>query len=576
MENNAALEFLAGYDDRYPPEFSRRYEAMECLSCKESAETLLVRENATGRFFTAKCYEKGHTLFETTEPEEFRRLSHPGLPAFAGEYRSDTMRCILREYVPGDTLWSLGRERTFSRDDVLHTGLELCGILRYLHRQTPPVIHRDIKPQNIVRRGDGSLALIDLGISRLFAEGAPSDTLYCGTRDFAPPEQYGFLQTDCRSDIYSLGILLSWMLTGKAEPIRAPETPLERVIAKCTAFAPENRFRDASTAEQALAALRPAARKRKRIRMGIAGILALALLIPCGIWLNNRPSVPVSEAGFSEPIIEKAVRLMLGKGPDDLITKAELATVTELYITKDTPCSDMETYSKIHEEQCAANFNSRGSITSLRDLKLLPNLRILCVASEQIDDISPLSSLPGLFQAELRFNNVSDISPLAGLDNLAFVGLNSNPVADLSPLSECKALQYLDLCNADSYSGDDLQALGNFEFLDISNDTDSYLYLGGKRIRELKISNTSAFTDLSFLRDVTGLERLEVCNTDVSDLSELVHHPDITYLRLCGTPAADFSVLLQLPKLETLTVSSSMEDLVESAAAEGSFSVEYE
>jgi len=594
MDSRIAKDFLSEFDgSRYPEEFADRYEAMECLSSGQYGETLLVREKMSGRRLVAKCYEAGHHLFESTEPEELRRLSHPGLPAFVEEIRSPTMRCILREYVEGKTLWEQKQENPFSQETVRCVGLELCGILKYLHSQNPPVIHRDIKPQNVVIRGDESLALIDLGISRLYVEGARSDTVFCGTQDFAPPEQYGFLQTDCRSDIYSLCILLAWMLTGKAAPIRTPQTPLERVIARCTAFAPEKRFRDAAAVEKALLKTKPANRKSKRIMLSAGVLLVLALLRFSGLgWeaaetigtsfapqltaVTVSPSAAQSsEAGFTEPLIEEAVRLMLGKDADDPISEEEFAFVTGLYITKDTACTDVETFYKTHQQQSEKDFGARGAITSLEDVKLLPNLRILCIASERIRDISPLESLPNLFQVELRVNDVSDITPFAALKDLAIVGLNSNPVTDISPLANCGSLRVVDLCNASDYDGSAVALLGDLDFLDVSNSTDSYKYLNGKSIAELKISRM-ALTDLSVLSDVGGIRKLEMSETQITDLSELENHPEITYINLSGIPAADFSVLLKLPNLETVKVSVAAKEYMEPIAAQGTFKIIYE
>ncbi len=592
MKSRIAQDFLSGFDDsRYPIEFTDRYEAMECLSSGQYQETLLVREKASGRLLVAKCYEKGHHLFEKAEPEELRRLSHPGLPGFAAELCGARMRCVLRERVQGKTLLELKQEGPFTPETVRRVGMELCGILKYLHGQMPPVIHRDIKPQNVVMRDDGSLALIDLGISRLYVEGARSDTVFCGTQDFAPPEQYGFLQTDCRSDIYSLGILLAWMLTGKAAPIKTPRNPLEGVIAKATAFAPEKRFRDAAAVERALLRTEPAIRNRRRIALGTGVLFAVALLVFCvlhwtldetlGSWLRlasvaKTPSAPrVSKAGFTEPLIEEAVRLILKKDADDPISSEDLSSIAELYITHDTACADVETFYQVHGELCAKDFEARGPVTQLQDLRLLPNLRVLCLGAQQVQDISPLASLPDLFQVELRFNSVSDITPLAGMKDLAVVGLNSNPVTDISPLAGLVALKYLDLCDAKNYDGSALALLGDLDFLDISNSTDSYLYLGGKSIAELKLTRTG-LTDLSCLRDVKGILKLEVCEAQLTDLTELENHSEITYLRLTGIPATDFSVLLKLPNLKTVVVSAPAKEHLESVAKQGIFDVIYE
>jgi serine/threonine protein kinase len=128
---------------------------------------------------------------------------------------------VVRQYVRGVPLNRL-RER-LTRDQAVAVAIQLCGVLRYLHEQTPPVIHRDIKPQNIILSDDGLATLIDFGISRYYDKNARSDTVCFGTQEFAPPEQYGFSQTDCRADIFSLGVLLGWMLTGQTSDFVIPD-----------------------------------------------------------------------------------------------------------------------------------------------------------------------------------------------------------------------------------------------------------------------------------------------------------------------------------------------------------------
>ena len=90
---------------------------------------------------------------------------------------------------------------------------------------------------------DGRVWLIDFDISRRYSRGAPADTVISGTQDFAAPEQYGFSQTDCRSDIFSLGVLLYWLVTGRTKVGEASAGSLDRCIRRCTAFDPERRYR---------------------------------------------------------------------------------------------------------------------------------------------------------------------------------------------------------------------------------------------------------------------------------------------------------------------------------------------
>ena len=86
-------------------------------------------------------------------------------------------------------------------------------MLTYLHGRNPPVIFRDLKPANIMLTPQGQIKLVDFGIARLFSPGKAGDTLVIGTPGYAPPEQYGKGQTDVRSDIYSLGVVLHTLLT---------------------------------------------------------------------------------------------------------------------------------------------------------------------------------------------------------------------------------------------------------------------------------------------------------------------------------------------------------------------------
>src|SRR5947209_20191048 len=96
----------------------------------------------------------------------------------------------------------------------------MCKVLEYLNRQQPPVVFRDVKPDNIMRTPMGRLYLIDFGIARRFTEGQSRDTGPLGSPGYAAPEQYGTTQTTPQTDIYGLGATLQTLLTG-AEPCAA-------------------------------------------------------------------------------------------------------------------------------------------------------------------------------------------------------------------------------------------------------------------------------------------------------------------------------------------------------------------
>ena len=142
-------------------------------------------------------------------------LDHPNLPAFNGFFLENQRYFLVMEYVDGMTLEDLlERNRgPFSERRVLGWARQLCDVLEYLHSQNPPIIFRDMKPNNIMLTRSHHIKLIDFGIARFFRPTGTHDTQNLGTPGFAPPEQYGGSQTDTRSDIYSLAMTLFLLLT---------------------------------------------------------------------------------------------------------------------------------------------------------------------------------------------------------------------------------------------------------------------------------------------------------------------------------------------------------------------------
>ena len=197
----------------------------------------------------------------------------------------------MRAYLPGETL-AQRREREDSCPEALcvSLGQKLCALLEILHSQEPPVIHRDIKPENILLLPDGEVGLIDFGIARQYKGGQDTDTRHMGTRSTAAPEQYGYAQTDRRTDLYALGMTLIWALTGQydREALQEAEISprLRKTLEKAVAFAPEARFQDAAAFSAALAGKQP---RRKR---AVLALTAALLLFLAGAWFLRPADTP--------------------------------------------------------------------------------------------------------------------------------------------------------------------------------------------------------------------------------------------------------------------------------------------
>jgi tRNA A-37 threonylcarbamoyl transferase component Bud32 len=452
MDKAFVREFLAGFDDsRYPADFLADYEAMECLSYNDAGETLLVKNRRTGGYDIAKCYTDKSLLSDNAEAKILRSVKHPGLPLFVGEYKNDGMLCVVREYVDGKPLDQYVGQNGITPGETIALAVQLCDILICLHEQKPPVIHRDIKPQNIIIDSVGRAHLIDFGISREFDAEAKADTVCFGTKHFAAPEQYGFAQTDNRADIFSLGVLLGWLLTGECDVQTAlpkiADQKIRRVVQKCTAFAPAARYASAAKLKSAL--LRARGQSRRALRLASA-IFACAVCLAAG-FLIGRYTAPESAFSategvtFEEPLVEQAVRLALHTEEDQLITEKDLLSVTELYIYGDQAADGNEAYNAL-ANRMANNDDSvkNGGLRSLGDLKMFKNLNTLCIALEDIEDIGPLSELTALEHVDLRHNPLTDVSPLASSKALRNLCLFGTRVSDLSALAACPLLENVD------------------------------------------------------------------------------------------------------------------------------------
>lgn len=147
------------------------------------------------------------------EVEVLKGVKHPGIPMIIDVILEDDSLVIIREYVEGENLNDYSKSG-LSQDEILDIGLKLCEILKFLHEElTQPLIFRDLKPGNIIMTCDGDLKIIDFGIARFYKEESSHDTTYLGTKGFASPEQYGFDQSDVRTDVFGLGATLYFLTT---------------------------------------------------------------------------------------------------------------------------------------------------------------------------------------------------------------------------------------------------------------------------------------------------------------------------------------------------------------------------
>ena len=204
------------------------YHLMSTLKSSGKGDIQLVA--ASGKLYVRRYREISQELFR-----RIRGVSCPYLERLVERSEDENGAYFISEYVEGTP----ASERAFSENEAVKLLLELCAAIKALHRAG--VIHRDIKPSNIICGNDGHIRLIDFDSARLWVEFQSRDTEILGTGGYAAPEQYGFMQTDDRSDIYAFGVTMEEILGENAE-----KPKFRRIIRRCTQFDPDRRYRDIS------------------------------------------------------------------------------------------------------------------------------------------------------------------------------------------------------------------------------------------------------------------------------------------------------------------------------------------
>ena len=258
-----------------------------------------------------------------------RGLRCANLPRVVDCWNDGRWLNVVMEWLPGMTLAELVAEQGPSSQLARTVAVQVAAALSQLHTGLgtgTPIIHRDLKPSNVMAVGGTNgvprtFVLIDLGIARTWHEGAEADTTRLGTRSYAPPEQFGFGQTSVRSDVYSLGALLYFCLTGEdpaadkaaAKLANRPDVPsdLASVVACAMSFDPADRYASANELVGALAgeggekpgrvSRRPAIPRRDTLTLlGRAwnALLAIATLVLVAASVGNFVAPAPASAGY--------------------------------------------------------------------------------------------------------------------------------------------------------------------------------------------------------------------------------------------------------------------------------------
>ena len=481
------------WNDYLPEDMQEHWTVYECLKESEDSSTFLVKETATGILCVLKWGRNRQAEFLRNEMEIMEKMADRKLSGIPKAYRifeENGEVYLVREYIEGMSLAQMVLQKGgISEAEICRISRKICQTAEQFQNPDEPMIHRDIKPENIVVTPGGEVVFIDFGTMRSYKKDGSRDTFVVGTRGTAAPEQYGYTQTDQRTDVYAIGQTMLYMVSESYEMNQLSECAVSRrmkkIIEKACSFEPDKRYGDAAQLRRAVEKCQANNRKKVYKKAGaVFGLIAagyiLAIFSPDGTVIENKRIETAEQSAaeeqiqaeitFREELIEEAVRKELGLSKTDKITASMLENVRKLRIVGKEILDDEDTFwgEGHHVDGKDSSFGSvRGNITDLSDLAQMVNLEELALCNQKIEDISGLKELP-LKKLYLSKNMITDFSVLLNLIDLDTLCIMENPAENLSVIGECTGILRLNIQGMNLTDIDFLKNL-SLDYLDMSN-----------------------------------------------------------------------------------------------------------
>jgi predicted Ser/Thr protein kinase len=500
-------------DDHFPDytiikTLSRHFTS--CVYLAEKDEKLYVIKEQPGEY----CFLE--------DPGILMKLSHKGLPAVTDVIKADGRFYYIYEYIPGETLTEAYESGRIGKFQAIDITVKLCDIIAYL--QTFQMIHSDIKPDNVIIFGN-DVYLIDFGIARIYDKKNNDETRLIGTKGFVSPE-LGYKKTDFRADVYALGMVLYWMLTG-SEDIKllnrnVPDKSLARIVRRATDYDVNRRYKNAG---RFAAALNDYKKGRSNILPMIGAAVAACLLCFAAGAVAGTHIIDAFEGQsaqntvytFADPVVERAIRLNIGKTDGEPVYGYDLLTVNAVYITQDRVFETSDEFYAFQSNIWTGGVTPQyGYISSLDDIKACTNLRDFCVTFNAIDDLSALNELTKIQNISVTETNVSDISAVRHMPKLSVFHADRCTIPDLSPLKACGNLEYISLSEVITDSFDIFNPGGFYTDIHLSsNDCAAFApFLENVTVRRLT-ARDCGITDISVFPDMTVTELLDLSGNPI-------------------------------------------------------------
>lgn len=594
------------WNDYLPEDMQEHWTVYECLKESEDSSTFLVKETATGILCVLKWGRNRQTEFLRNEMEIMKKMADRKLSGIPKAYRifeENGEVYLVREYIEGMSLAQMVLQKGgISEAEICRISRKICQTAEQFQNPDEPMIHRDIKPENIVVTPGGEVVFIDFGTMRSYKKDGSRDTFVVGTRGTAAPEQYGYTQTDQRTDVYAIGQTMLYMVSESYEMNQLSECAVSRrmkkIIEKACSFEPDKRYGDAAQLRRAVEKCQANNRKKVYKKAGaVFGLIAagyiLAIFSPDGTVIENKRIETAEQSAaeeqiqaeitFREELIEEAVRKELGLSKTDKITASMLENVRKLRIVGKEILDDEDTFwgEGHHVDGKDSSFGSvRGNITDLSDLAQMVNLEELALCNQKIEDISGLKELP-LKKLYLSKNMITDFSVLLNLIDLDTLCIMENPAENLSVIGKCTGILRLNIQGMNLTDIDFLKNL-SLDYLDMSNvEVKNNIF---EPLAEMKKLDTLCMCDvneaaaetlsqmstlkalfmwgdstiLENLKPLKGMTQLETLafTTQISSLEGIEQFPSLNFLSVSFSLVKDLSPVTGAKNLQVIDISN--------------------
>lgn len=594
------------WNDYLPEDMQEHWTVYECLKESEDSSTFLVKETVTGILCVLKWGRNRQAEFLRNEMEIMEKMADRKLSGIPKTYRifeENGEVYLVREYIEGMSLAQMVLQKGgISEAEICRISRKICQTAEQFQNPDEPMIHRDIKPENIVVTPGGEVVFIDFGTMRSYKKDGSRDTFVVGTRGTAAPEQYGYTQTDQRTDVYAIGQTMLYMVSESYEKNQLSECAVSRrmkkIIEKACSFEPDKRYGDAAQLRRAVEKCQANNRKKVYKKAGaVLGLIAagyiLAIFSPDGTVIENKRIETAEQSAaeeqiqaeitFREELIEEAVRKELGLSKTDKITASMLENVRKLRIVGKEILDDEDTFwgEGRHVDGKDSSFGSvRGNITDLSDLAQMVNLEELALCNQKIEDISGLKELP-LKKLYLSKNMITDFSVLLNLIDLDTLCIMENPAENLSVIGECTGILRLNIQGMNLTDIDFLKNL-SLDYLDMSNvEVENNIF---EPLAEMKKLDTLCMCDvneaaaetlpqmstlkalfmwgdstiLENLKPLKGMTQLETLafTTQISSLEGIEQFPSLNFLSVSFSLVKDLSPVTGAKNLQVIDISN--------------------